>query len=115
MRGVRGKVAWESGSKGARGKGARSKGYVILGFRVPTISLGTRLNPSSLLSLQACFPCLSLLPLLPAHSLVPACLQLAPLTHPHSQLTPSSLPLLPMANEQFSMYWDPHHLWGTRG
>ena len=27
-------------------------------------------------------------------------------------LTPS---LLPMANEQFSMYWSPHHLWGARG
>ena len=37
----------------------------------------------------------SLLPSLPARS-------------PHSSS-------LPMGNEQFSMYWGPHHLWGARG
>ena len=49
--------------------------------------------------------CWDWLPSLPAYS-------------PHSsslQLAPARSSSLPMANEQFSMYWGPHHLWGGKG
>ena len=42
---------------------------------------------------------------LPALSSLPAC----------SSLLPAHSSLLPNANEQLSMYWGPHHLWGPGG
>ena len=89
---------------------------------------------SSLPLLPACSPCsLELswgLRKPPAHSpcfqlttLAPSLLSLLPEYPwvPGTSLTAGSSSLqlapswLPMANEQFSMYWDPHHLWVARG
>ena len=75
--------------------------YFQLALLAPWASLGpwTSLRPQE---------APSLLPLLHEHPWVTG----TSLTPSWLQLTPS---WLPMANEQFSMYWNPHHLWVARG
>ena len=89
-------VPTTSGGQGARGQG---------GSKLKLAPLTPR--SLSLLQLSP-----SLLQFAPAHS------QLALACSPCSsllQITPLAPSSLPMANEQFSMYWDPHHLWGLGG
>ena len=47
--------------------------------------------------------------------LTPISLPSLPASLPCSSLLPSCSSLLPMTNEQLTMYWGPHHLWGARG
>ena len=94
---------------------------------IPLLQLTPSLLPA-LFSLQLAPACSQLSPASQLTPLAPACSQLAPssLQPPSSlQLAPSSLQppsslqlapsSLPNANEQLSMYWGPHHLWGQGG